>query len=144
MGIEQNIKSIRQHQTSSRTKTAGELKGILAWQKKHTTENNKQFKQIGDALKLLPSEDVILKSISDNIKIVVNGKIDSISLKTDAISQHLKEQDVAIEAVNLKIKPVVGGLDWLGTSVRAFLWLGGIAAAAYGILRVLEMIKIIK
>ena len=66
MGIEQNIKSIRSHQTSSRAKTAGEIKGIFAWQKKHTAENNKQFKQIGDALKLLPSEEVILKSISDN------------------------------------------------------------------------------
>ena len=143
MSIEQNIKSIRSHQTSSRAKTAGELKGILAWQEKHTAENNKQFKQIGDALKSLPSEDIILKSIADNIKIVVNGKIDKLQMTVDGITNHLKEQDKSIETINNKIKPVVGGLDWLSTLVRGFLWVGGVAAAAYGILRVLEMIKII-
>jgi ATP-dependent 26S proteasome regulatory subunit len=142
MGIEQNIKSIRSHQTSSRTKTAGELKGILAWQKTHTRENNKQFKQIGDALKSLPSEDVILKSISDNIKITVNGKIDKIALNVTDLGEHLKQQDLAIETINNKIKPVVGSMEWFSTTVRLFLWIGGIAAAAYGILRVLEILKI--
>ena len=141
--IESDLKSIKRHQATSRTKTAGELKGIFAWQKKHTAENNKQFKQIGDALKSLPSEDIILKSIADNIKIVVNGKIDKLQMTVDGITNHLKEQDKSIETINNKIKPVVGGLDWLSTLVRGFLWVGGVAAAAYGILRVLEMIKII-
>ena len=141
--IESDLKSIKRHQATSRTKTAGELKGIFAWQKKHTEENNKQFNQIGDALKSLPSEDIILKSIADNIKIVVNGKIDKLQMTVDGITNHLKEQDKSIETINNKIKPVVGGLDWLSTLVRGFLWVGGVAAAAYGILRVLEMIKII-
>lgn len=143
MGIEQNIKSIRSHQTSSRAKTAGELKGILAWQKSHTAQNNKQFKQIGDALKSLPSEEVILKSISDNIKVVVNGKIDKISLNVAEIGEHLKQQDVAIEEVNKKIKPVVGSMEWLNGLMKVVLYLGAFAAAIYGIVRLLEISKII-
>jgi len=65
-------------------------------------------------------------------------------MTVDGVTNHLKEQDKSIETINNKIKPVVGGLDWLSTLVRGFLWVGGVAAAAYGILRVLEMIKIIK
>ena len=144
MGIEQNIKSIRSHQTSSRAKTAGELKGILAWQKSHTAQNNKQFKQIGDALKSLPSEEVILKSISDNIKVVVNGKIDKISLNVAEIGEHLKQQDVAIEEVNKKIKPVVGSMEWLNGLMKVVLYLGAFAAAIYGIVRLLMVLNIIK
>lgn len=144
MGIEQNIKSIRSHQTSSRAKTAGELKGILAWQKSHTAQNNKQFKQIGDALKSLPSEEVILKSISDNIKVVVNGKIDKISLNITEIGEHLKQQDVAIEEVNKKIKPVVGSMEWLNGLMKVVLYLGAFAAAIYGIVRLLMVLNIIK
>jgi tetrahydromethanopterin S-methyltransferase subunit B len=144
MGIEQNIKSIRSHQTSSRAKTAGELKGILAWQKSHTAQNNKQFKQIGDALKSLPSEEVILKSISDNIKVVVNGKIDKISLNVAEIGEHLKQQDVAIEEVNKKIKPVVGSMEWLNGLMKVVLYLGAIAAAIYGIVKLLLVSNIIK
>jgi tetrahydromethanopterin S-methyltransferase subunit B len=144
MGIEQNIKSIRSHQTSSRAKTAGELKGILAWQKSHTAQNNKQFKQIGDALKSLPSEEVILKSISDNIKVVVNGKIDKISLNVTEIGEHLKQQDVAIEEVNKKIKPVVGSMEWLNGLMKVVLYLGAIAAAIYGIVKLLLVSNIIK
>jgi tetrahydromethanopterin S-methyltransferase subunit B len=144
MGIEQNIKSIRSHQTSSRAKTAGELKGILAWQKSHTAQNNKQFKQIGDALKSLPSEEVILKSISDNIKVVVNGKIDKLSLNVTEIGEHLKQQDVAIEEVNKKIKPVVGSMEWLNGLMKVVLYLGAFAAAIYGIVRLLMVLNIIK
>ena len=144
MGIEQNIKSIRSHQTSSRAKTAGELKGILAWQKSHTAQNNKQFKQIGDALKSLPSEEVILKSISDNIKVVVNGKIDKISLNITEIGEHLKQQDVAIEEVNKKIKPVVGSMEWLNGLMKVVLYLGAFAAAIYGIVKFLLVSNIIK
>ena len=144
MGIEQNIKSIRSHQTSSRAKTAGELKGILAWQKSHTAQNNKQFKQIGDALKSLPSEEVILKSISDNIKVVVNGKIDKIYLNIAEIGEHLKQQDVAIEEVNKKIKPVVGSMEWLNGLMKVVLYLGAFAAAIYGIVRLLMVLNIIK
>ena len=142
--IESDLKSIKRHQATSRTKTAGELKGIFAWQKKHTAENNKQFKQIGDALKLLPSEEVILKSISDNIKVVVNGKIDKIALDVTAISLHLKEQDSAIEEVNKKIKPIVFGQEWLGGLVKVVLWAGAIAAACYGVVRLLTVMNIIK
>lgn len=144
MGIEQNIKSIRSHQTSSRAKTAGELKGILAWQKSHTAQNNKQFKQIGDALKSLPSEEVILKSISDNIKVVVNGKIDKLSLNVTEIGEHLKQQDVAIEEVNKKIKPVVGSMEWLNGLMKVVLYLGAFAAAIYGIVKLLLVSNIIK
>lgn len=144
MGIEQNIKSIRSHQTSSRAKTAGELKGILAWQAKHSKENQKQFKQIGDALKSLPSEEVILKSISDNIKVVVNGKIDKISLNITEIGEHLKQQDVAIEEVNKKIKPVVGSMEWLNGLMKVVLYLGAFAAAIYGIVKFLLVSNIIK
>jgi hypothetical protein len=142
--IETDIKSIKKHQTISRTKTAGEIKVLSSWQLKHARENNKQFKAITDALKLLPSEDVILKSISDNIKIVVNGKIDAISTKVDLVGDHLLRQDTAIEAINLKIKPVIGSMEWLNGLMNVVLYVGGIAAAAYGILKVLEIIKIIK
>ena len=144
MGIEQNIKSIRSHQTSSRAKTAGEIKALTAWTVKHSKENNKQFKAIGDALRALPTQEIILESIRENIKKVVNGKIDRLTIDVAGVAEHLKEQDKSIETINSKIKPVVGGLDWLSTLIRAFLWLGGIAAAAYGILKVLEIIKIIK
>jgi len=142
--IESDLKQIKKRQTISRTKTAGELKGILAWQKSHTAQNNKQFKQIGDALKSLPSEEVILKSISDNIKVVVNGKIDKISLNITEIGEHLKQQDVAIEEVNKKIKPVVGSMEWLNGLMKVVLYLGAFAAAIYGIVKFLLVSNIIK
>lgn len=146
--IEANIKKIIKVQKTSRTKTAQELKTLSRRQTSHEKSNNKQFQGITDAISLLPTQDVITKTIQDTIKIVVNGKIDhltelvnTVTDKTDMVGEHLRRQDevaatqaIAIRDLSDKIDPIDGARNWLADLGKVILYLGAIAAAIAGII----------
>jgi hypothetical protein len=148
--IENDIKVIRKKQSFARTKTAQEIKTLSQRQTSHEKANRKQFQVITDTLKQLPTQEVILKSISDSIKIVVNGKIDHLTelvgtttAKVDLVGDHLIKQDIAIEAINVKIRPVIGSLEWLGLTKKGLIAFGAVCVAIIAIAKVLQLFHII-
>lgn len=143
MAIERDIKTIKQRQKTSKTKMVQEIKSLAKRQTIHERANNKQFQAITVAIGLLPTQDVITKTIQDTIKVVVNGKIDGIKNDVAEVKNHLTDQDNAIKTMSDKIKPVVGGLAWLDDLVRVVSYIGGLAIAIAGIFELLKIIKVI-
>lgn len=142
MPIERDIKVIKNRQTLTRTKTVQELKLLSKRQAKHERANIKQFASISAAIGQLPTQDVITRTIQDTIKTTVNGKIDGIKVDVAGIGDHLKEQDLAIEALSKKIKPIDIAKNWLAETARGLLYVGTLAAAVYAIIKVFHWLKI--
>jgi hypothetical protein len=148
MAIEQDIRIIKERTKNTPTKTAKELKNLSRRQTNHEKANNKQFQIITTAIAQLPTQDVIIKTIQDTIKVTVNGKIDGIkgdveavTKKVDTVGEHLKEQDVAIEAVSKKIKPLDGAREWLNDLGKIILYMGAIALAFEAIIQIYHFFK---
>lgn len=142
MPIERDIKVIKDRQKLTRTKTVQELKTLARRQAKHETANIKQFASISAAISLLPTQDVITKTIQDTIKTTVNGKIDGIKVDVAGIGEHLKEQDLAIEALSKKIRPLDIAKNWLAETARGLLYVGTLAAAVYAIFKLFHWLNI--
>ena len=149
MPIERDIKVIKDRQKLTRTKTVQELKTLAKRQAKHERANVKQFASISSAINLLPTQDVITKTIQDTIKVVVNGKIDHLTElvntttgKVDMVGEHLKEQDIAIATLSSKIKPLDIAKNWLAETARGLLYIGTLAAAVYAIIKLFHWLQI--
>lgn len=142
--IESNIKKIIKTQKISRTKTVQGLKLLSRRQTSHEKANNKQFQAITTAIALLPTQDVITKTIQDTIKVVVNGKIDGIKADVADVKSHLSEQDTAMKDMSNKIKPVIGGLAWVDDLIKVVGYCGGLAISVGGIIELLKLFHILK
>lgn len=141
MAIEHDIKVIRKNQTLTRAKSGQEFKTIDRRLSKH----DKQFQTLNSAIGLLPTQDVITKTIQDTIKIVVNGKIDLIDKKVDMVGEHLKAQDAtaqtqgtAIKDLSEKIAPLDGAKNWLGNLGTIIIYVGGIALALEAVIQIYQ------
>lgn len=144
--IEKDIRTIKERQKVSRVKTAQELKTLSRRQTSHEKANQKQFQSIAGAINLLPTQDVITKTIQDTIKIVVNGKIDKLQgdvteniSKIDMVGEHLKRQDIAIETMSEKIKPIDGAREWLSDAGKIILYVGSVALAVEAIIQLYQL-----
>lgn len=137
--IEANLKKIIKTQKVTRTKTSQELKNLSRRQANHERENNKQFQSLNTAVTLLPTQDVITKTIQDTIKVVVNGKIDTLNAKVDMVGEHLKAQDVAIETMSDKIRPLDGAREWLSDAGKIVLYVGSVALAIEAIIQIYQL-----
>lgn len=140
--IEANIKKIIKTQKVTRTKTAQELKTLS----RRLTKHDKQFQTLTSSIALLPTQDVITKTIQDTIKVVVNGKIDKLSgdmatanEKIDLVGEHLKRQDAAMDVMSAKIKPFDGLRAWATETVTGLLYFGGLAAAVWAIIKLFHI-----
>ena len=131
--IENDLKSLRK----SHSKSAKVLKDIAAWQSAHEKDNDRKFEAITAAIGELPTTRLITDTIADTIKATVNGKIDK-------VSAHLAEQDVAIGELSDKIRPFDATKSWLVETSKVILYSGGIAAAVYGMIKLLHFINAIK
>lgn len=140
--IEKDLKVIRKTQSITRTKTAQELKTLGRRLSKH----DKQFQAITSAINLLPTQDVITKTIQDTIKIVVNGKIDKIDSKVDLVGEHLKAQDETatkqgndIKDLSKKIAPVTAIQLFIGVLWQSVLGAGAFSAAVWAIIKLFKI-----
>ena len=147
----EEAKNLRKRQRVSHAKTAEELKVLSRRQALHEKANTKQFTAISDAIKSIPTQEVILSTISDTIKVVVNGKIDKISEKVDMVGEHLKKQDsvaeeqgTAIKELSKKIAPIDGAKNWLNDLGKIILYVGAIALAVEAVVQILQFTHIIK
>jgi hypothetical protein len=119
------------------TRMVKALSNILEWQIAHEKEDATRFKEIGDAIAKLPDTNAVAKAVADSVKVTVNGKI-------DAVKTHLDQQDVALEALSKKIRPLDSAKTWLQEAARVVMYVGGIAISIAGIIELLKMMGIIK
>lgn len=147
--IEKDLKIIRKNQVATRSKTAQELKNLSRRQTLHEKQNTKQFQTITTAISNLPTKELIAKSITKGIKTNVNGKIDALKIdvattnnKADLIGEHLKRQDLALEALSVKIRPIDGVRVWLSDAGKVILYIGAIALALVGIIKLLSILGV--
>lgn len=141
--IERDIQTIKKRQITTRTKTAQALNTLSRRQTSHEKANIKQFQAITNAIGLLPTQEVITKTIQETIKVVVNGKIDHLQSdvtenikKLDTMKEHLEAQDVvaqtqgnAIKDLTNKINPLDVVKTWLSGLGTVILYVGGVAGA---------------
>lgn len=128
------------------TKVSKTLKAIQSRQLKYEKSSTKQFQDINTTVKALPSEDVIIKTIQDTIKVVVNGKIDAISAKVDMVGEHLKEQDAtaatqgtAIKDLFDKVAPVTAFNIFITVLWKSVLGAGAFSAAIWAIIKLFKV-----
>ncbi len=132
--IEKDLKSIK----ASHRKTSKTLKDIQSWQIQHQKLDDgvaSEVSEIKEFIKKLPTTD----DIKDVVQVTVNGKVDKANKSIEAVLEHLKEQDKAIQEVSAKIKPLDGARNWIMTLVKVILGIGGICVAIAGIMELLSL-----
>ena len=119
--------------------TGKALKAIAKWQIKHEKSNNESFNKITEAVKELPSVASVLlaKTVADTIQKTVNGKI-------DGISNHLMEQDKAIESLGKKIRPFDTTRTWIRETAQGVFYLGTFCLSVGAIIELLKWMRIIQ
>lgn len=132
MPIERNIRSLKE----SHTKINKSLRQISAWQVQHQKEDFTNFDKLEKAISKLPSEDLIKQTITETIKVVVNGKIDD-------VKAHLVKQDTNLETLSAKINPIDGFRHWLVMAANAIMYIGGIALAIAAIVELLKLMGVL-
>lgn len=73
------------------------------------------------------------EQIADTIKIVVNGNIKRIE---DKLDNHISEFDKLVTnytEMAETLKPVAEGVEWINTTKRFTVYIGGFAAAVVGL-----------
>lgn len=119
--------------------TGKAIKAIAKWQVKHGKSNNESFNKITEAVKELPSVASVLlaKTVADTIQKTVNGKI-------DGISNHLMEQDKAIESLGKKIRPFDTTRTWIRETAQGIFYLGTFCLSIAAIIELLKWMRIIQ
>ena len=132
MPIEKNIADIKK----SHSKITKTLKEISNWQIQHEKDDAKRFKEISDAISMLPTEDGLMKAVQETMRITVNGKIDK-------VSEHLTQQDTNLAALSAKMKPLDGLRTWVWELGKVIIGAGALAGAGWGIIQFLHALHVL-
>lgn len=74
------------------------------------------------------------EEIANTIRLVVNGNIKRIEEKLDGHIERHNEMAELYSGIIDNLKPVADAVEWINTTKKIVLWVGGIAAAIGGIL----------